>query len=392
MKKIIFCVLFATIFALSVPFQVCNLAFAQNYSIKMDIEGIVYNLNVNIPEEKFIKTKGSFYSFVKQKIDEGFYADEVLNYISPGLGNGFFYEISKYQTPPVNAELFIDKKNHTFKYFDGKQGMTFDKNQAALALANALDGQKTKLKLVETSPEITLIDLKRRTRLLGEFATDLNGSSQDRKHNVALACNFINGITLNPNQEFSFNDSVGVRSEERGFKSAKVIVDGEYVQGVGGGVCQLATTLYNAVLTANLKVSRVARHSYPPKYIQPSRDAMVSQTCDFKFINNTTSPVYLFAYADDNKVIVKIYGDNPQPQKIYSEILKINPKNIVDIYGNLLAINEEDFQSKTSNYKLVSEGIDGVNSILYTISPSGNKIILRSDVYKTKNEVWQLIE
>ena len=152
--------------------------------------------------------------------------------------------------------------------------------------------------------------------LRSEFFTSYASSSIERKHNIALATKSINGTFIDVGGEFSFNRVVGERSEKRGYKTAKIISYGEFVDGVGGGVCQVSTTLYNACLLADLKVLEYHPHTLPVGYVSPSFDAMVSfGTADLKIKNTTHNPVILYAKADGERVTIKVYGE-PLDEKI----------------------------------------------------------------------------
>ena len=119
--------------------------------------------------------------------------------------------------------------------------------------------------------------------------------------------------------EFSFNRTVGARTEKRGYKSAKIIVNGKFTDGVGGGVCQVSTTLYNAILLAGLKIIEYHPHSLPVSYVAPSFDAMVnSGSADLRFINNTHNPLILLASADGNTLKIKVLGE-PMKEKYQRE-------------------------------------------------------------------------
>ena len=113
--------------------------------------------------------------------------------------------------------------------------------------------------------------------LRAEFSTNYSSSTDARKFNVALASKTLDNTLVDINGEFSFNYTVGERTERRGYKKAKIIVGGEFVDGVGGGVCQVSTTLYNAVLLAGLKIIECHPHSLPVSYVAPSFDAMVNK-------------------------------------------------------------------------------------------------------------------
>lgn len=144
--------------------------------------------------------------------------------------------------------------------------------------------------------------------LIAKFATYYGDSSENRKHNIALAASAIDGALLPPEEEFSFNDTVGARTEERGYKAAFVINDGAFVEGVGGGVCQVSGTLYNCALLADLAVTCVHPHSLPVSYVAPSFDAMVSSWSDLRFVNTLSAPVTLKMTADGQYLRAEIYG------------------------------------------------------------------------------------
>ena len=112
-----------------------------------------------------------------------------------------------------------------------------------------------------------------------------------------------------PGESFSFNKTVGRRTEENGFRRAKIIVGGQYTDGVGGGVCQASTTLYNAALLAGMKVTAVSRHSLVPSYVDPSFDAMVNGSgSDLKFVNAGEDPVFIRAVATNGKATAEFYS------------------------------------------------------------------------------------
>ena len=151
------------------------------------------------------------------------------------------------------------------------------------------------------TPEVTLI---------AHFATYYGDSSEGRKHNIALAASAIDGVVLAPEEEFSFNDTVGARTEARGYRAAYVIQDGVFVEGVGGGVCQVSGTLYNCALLADLAVTCARPHSLPVSYLAPSFDAMVSgKSADLAFVNGTSFPVYILCRVQGGEIIVSFYGE-----------------------------------------------------------------------------------
>lgn len=159
------------------------------------------------------------------------------------------------------------------------------------------------------------------------YTTYFNEEDRDRCQNIKIAASLIDGVAIQAYGEFSFNATVGKRTEEAGFKQAKIIVNGEYVSGVGGGVCQVSTTLYNAALKAGLSVTEFHPHSLRVSYVAPSRDAMVSTGSDLCFFNPHAFSVYLSAKVFDGGVRVAFYGKNEGYRyEIISKILsEISP-------------------------------------------------------------------
>lgn len=145
-------------------------------------------------------------------------------------------------------------------------------------------------------------------KLLSSYTTYFNASDKGRSENIAIAAGLIDGITVQAFGEFSFNQTVGRRTAAAGFKQAKIIVNGEYVLGVGGGVCQVSTTLYNAALKSGLEVEEYHPHSLQVSYVSPSRDAMVSTQSDLKLYNPYASPVRLSAKVFDGGIKIAVFG------------------------------------------------------------------------------------
>ena len=143
---------------------------------------------------------------------------------------------------------------------------------------------------------------------LASFSTYFNQNEGGRCENIALASRLIDGISIQPYGDFSFNQTVGKRTVDAGFKTAKIIQNGEYVMGVGGGVCQVSTTLYNAVLLSGLTVVEYHPHSLAVGYVAPSRDAMVSSQSDFKVYNPYAFPVRLRLEVKSGCLAVTLYG------------------------------------------------------------------------------------
>lgn len=166
--------------------------------------------------------------------------------------------------------------------------------------------------------------------LLTEFSTYYGDSTANRKHNVELAVSALDGITVKSNETLSFNAVVGARTPERGYKEARVIKSGEYVEGIGGGVCQVSSTLYNSWVLSGHTASEVQCHTLPSHYVGISRDAAVSEYKDLKLLNDSTGDVYISAIANGEDIIISVYGaPSDAKYSILTEIVsEIEPKEI----------------------------------------------------------------
>lgn len=199
--------------------------------------------------------------------------------------------------------------------------------------------------------------------LLSTFTTSYKESSEGRKSNVEVATKRINGTIINAGEVFSFNDVTGKRRLENGYKQSPVIEEGKYVVGIGGGVCQVSTTLYNAVIRAGLKVLEVSSHSLPSLYVSPSMDAMVSEATDFRFINISPYPITIKGEAKNGVLRFRIYGfkmiDDGEEIKFRSEIkekIKGEYEEIVDEEGKI---------PQGEDFLVVKEPKDGLISECY---------------------------
>ncbi len=200
----------------------------------------------------------------------------------------------------------------------------------------------------------------------------------------SAAAKAINGTILDAGEEFSFNDTVGKRSEQRGYKNAKIISDGNFVEGVGGGVCQVSTTLYNAALLSGLTVTEYHPHTLAVSYVKSSFDAMVSYgSCDLKFKNTTDSPVYIRAACNSGELTVTVYGK--KLDCVYER------ESVVDQTIKPKILKTLDQSLSEGEYVVVTHPKDGVKSCGYLIKKQNGKVVwrklIRKDSYKAVDGV-----
>lgn len=217
-----------------------------------------------------------------------------------------------------------------------------------------------------------------------EFFTSYQNSTKERKHNIALATASINNTFVDVGGEFSFNNTVGKRTEKRGYKSAKIILNGEFIEGVGGGVCQVSTTLYNAVILAGLKVTEYHPHSLKVSYVLPSFDAMVnSNTADLRFVNTTNNPIIINATADGEKLLIKIIGEKSD----YTiERVSVEKEEIPFLEDKIVIDEKLEYPTLYEGEKrYIVYPKKGLKSVGYLIKRKNGKVIekikLREDKY-----------
>ena len=209
---------------------------------------------------------------------------------------------------------------------------------------------------------------------ISSYTTYFSTDDKNRTENIRIATRLIDGVVIQAYGEFSFNQTVGRRTQEAGFKQAKIIVDGEYALGTGGGVCQVSTTLYNAALKSGLEILEYHPHSLQVSYIAPSRDAMVSTGSDLRIFNAHDYPVTLRAQADKGAVRVCFYGqkDGYRYEIVSQTIAEIPPPTPIVKDGE----REEILRSPKN----------GVKSVAYIERYFGDKLVsrkkLREDEYR----------
>ena len=321
-----------------------------------------------------------------EKLRKKYDAKEALNYIGRGLGDYLAAACDRKKEDPLDATLeWTKKKSAPFIYYKERAGRKVDLDLLGKAVARSLDeGCAVKVFSEAVSPQVTLSDLYDRTALIAGFTTSFATSGEHRRHNIALAARAIDGCTLLSGETFSFNNVVGERTEERGYESANIIVNGDFVKGVGGGVCQVSTTLYNAVLLAGLTPTHAAAHSRPVSYVDYARDCTVSSAIDFTFLNDTPYPLYIAAEVSESTLTFRLYGERKKGKyELKSEILQRLPFRALDETGAALS----DLTDRT----LLRAGREGLRSALYrlhTLNGVTTTTLIRESCYPPQDALY----
>ncbi len=242
---------------------------------------------------------------------------------------------SQYDQDAVSASL--KRENGSFQVIDGQIGYHLDIEKSIDAVYNYLtqnwsgvSGAVTLVVEVE-EPKGTAQDLEQVRDVIGSFTTSFASSGKERSANVANGCQLIDGVTLYPGEEFSTYEAVAPFTVENGYYMAASYLNGKVVDSLGGGICQVSTTLYNAVLNAELDVTERHNHSMIVTYVDPSADAAIAESSgkDFCFINNTEAPIYIEGYVQNKNITFNIYGKETRSadRKVsyVSEVLETTP-------------------------------------------------------------------
>ncbi len=230
---------------------------------------------------------------------EGLKKSEVLQRIKE--------QSSKLYIRPIDAQ--VNRNNWEISY--EHTGKKINQEKTLEMLMNSEKGKKIKLVVEEVRPKVSHDELQKNIRVIGSSTTPLLDARNSRLNNIDIASSEINNFKLAPGEEFSFNETVGKRTRQKGYEEAPIIVKtpGGYKKknAIGGGICQISTTLYNAVENAGLEVTERHLHSKSIGYVPKGQDATVSYgSVDFRFRNNRSYPVMIKVSMDGNELTVNI--------------------------------------------------------------------------------------
>jgi len=244
------------------------------------------------------------------------------------------------------------------------------------------------LDLIEIEPEIKAEDIKLPTfnDVLGQYTTRFSASEKNRNHNIALASSTINGYYLLPGEVFSFNQVVGDTTKQKGYLPAPTYVNGKLKDDYGGGVCQVSTTLYNAVINAGLEVVERHPHSMIVTYVPVGMDAAIATPYkDFKFKNNTAEPILITASTTSTSVTFKILGVNNNPGRKYTFETEILSQT------DYKTVYQDDPTLDAGKTKVLQNGTPGYSVRTYRITYiNGEKVkreLFSTSKYNPRNKI-----
>lgn len=293
--------------------------------------------------------------------------------------------LSKLNTEAKNATL--TRENGQFHFVAGTVGINVQTQDSVKEISNSIgkdwDGQDLTLDLQtkEIKPEGTQETLAKVKDLLGSFHTNFSSSTAQRKANVKIASSKINGSILYPGEELSVYKKIAPLNKANGYELAGAYENGVTVQSYGGGVCQVSTTLYNAVLLSELNVTQRSNHSMLVPYVEPSKDAAIAGTYkDLKFKNNLKAPIYIEAYTQGNELYFNIYGQDTRPANrtvtYQSEVTGVDPQTVQIVgdagaAGTISTTQKAHIGKSARLWKIVT--VDGVEQSRKIINTSRYK-------------------
>lgn len=287
----------------------------------------------------------AFYSLFRQPlpIQGAFRGDKLDDYLH-GLADDLFI---------LARDAQLSMKDNKVHLVQDRDGRYLDTNLTKEALENWDGIQAISLPVFNRPADVQAKDLEKMDSILGEFTSDYGSSEKNRKFNIALGAEKLDHTILKPGEKISFNDRMDQITKEAGFKVAGVIRNGEFDRGVGGGICQVSTTLYNALIRADVNILERHSHSRPIGYVKNGTDAAVATGHkNLVFQNDFNHPIYIRAQADGSDLTFQVFGskeDKDYEVKIIPKLVSTNKPRTKTIYTDALAKGETEVKESGSS-------------------------------------------
>ena len=398
--------------------------FKNNFSIlNVLMSGLNINIEVTYDTESLNSIITNINDLLPDKlVNPDYYIDNTSLIITSGTdgyivdNNKFTYEVlqalsniresSRFEIPVKNAtasNINIDEiykniyKSPTDAYFTANP-YTFYPSSTGLEFDISIDDAKKMLEekqeqytipLKITYPNVSTNDIgfDAFPDQLSSFSTSFKSSNSNRSTNIRLCASKINGVVLMPGETFSFNSTVGKRTPEAGYKEAPAYLNGKTIMDYGGGICQVSSTLYNAVLYSNLEITERYNHGYQPSYVKSGLDATVSWGGpDFKFTNNRNYPIKIMT--DTSNKILNIYIYGLKTENDYT--VKLEARYLSTIYYS--TTYQKDSSLAPGETRTIQSGSNGCKTATYKYlyDKAGNLVsseCISRDTYNPHNAI-----
>ena len=363
-------------------------------SISSDIPGAVVEADYYVEDNKLIITKGSeglkinTESLIEKIKDKIQCINSTQEYIEIPVINE---QPEKIDIEKIHDEIYREVQDayltqSPFTIHPEVEGVDFNVDEAK-ALLNE-DKEKYEIPLIITEPSVTMVQIGSEAfpDLLATYSTKYDGANINRTNNLELACEKINDKIVLAGETFSYNKTLGARTIAAGYKEAKVYENGEVVDGIGGGICQVSSTLYNSVLMANMEIIERKNHQFVTSYTPAGRDATVvyGQT-DFKFKNTRTYAIKIKATCSNGIITISIYG-------IKEEIdctVSFSTETISTIPYTVKYIDDSTLTAGTEKVKQI--GANGMITETYIIKTLNGTVVSKELLSKDTYNAMQRI-
>ncbi len=346
--------------------------------IGVNLPGVIIESSYAIEEDELIITKGK----PGVTIDTTQLLDKVKEKLNDVNHNDDYITIPVQQREPepididkIHEEIYTEAKDayytkDPFTIYPEVQGIDFDVEAAKELLKE--EKEEYIIKLTITKPKITIdkIGSEAFPDQLATFTTRYDVSDVNRTTNLVIACQKINGKVVLAGETFSYNKALGPRTAAAGYKNGKIYAGGEVVDGIGGGICQISSTLYNTVLMSNLEIVERRNHQFVTSYLPAGRDAtVVYGMTDFKFKNTRKYPVRIVASARNGIATISMYGIKEENEYTFS----FSTRTVASIPFSTKY--EEDASLATGTEKIRQKGANGLKTETYITKMLNGKVI-----------------
>ena len=362
--------------------------------ISVNLPGVVIESNYSVEDDELIITKGKEGVVVN--------TDALLEKVKENLNdiNSSEDDIEIPVTDKKPEEIDIDKihdevyreaqdayyTKNPFAVYPEVTGIDFNVEEARKILEE--DKEEYVIKLTITNPKVTISQIGSEAfpDKLASFTTRYDAGDTDRSTNLQIACQKINGKVVLAGETFSYNKALGARTAAAGYKNGKIYSAGEVVDGIGGGICQISSTLYNSVLMANLEIVERRNHQFVTSYVPAGRDAtVVYGAIDFKFKNTRQYPIRIVASAQNGIATISIYGIKEENEYTFS----FSTKTIASIPSTTQYIEDGTLPVGTERVK--QKGTNGLKTETYITKSLNGKVIstklLSKDTYDAMTRI-----
>lgn len=363
-------------------------------NIQTNIPGTIIEPDYYVENDKLIITPGQ--EGIKISVDN--LINRIKNTLKTASSNQQYIEIpmdnvwpDKIDIEKIHDEIYKEVQDaylteNPITIHPEVEGVDFDIEEAKKILEN--DSEQYEIPLKITKPNVTMekIGAEAFPNKISFYSTRYDGGDVNRSTNLELACEKINDVIVLPGETFSYNKTLGERSKAAGYKTAKVYENGEVVDGIGGGICQISSTLYNAVLKANLEIVERRNHQFITSYVEEGRDATVAYgVTDFKFKNSRKYAIKIKASASNGVATIEIFGIKEDVEYQIS----FDTKTISTIPYTVKYIDDNTLKTGTEVVK--QKGANGIVTETYLIKSLNGQVVsntlLSKDTYSAMQRI-----